>query len=439
MKLVGIVGSPAEKSYNRLLLQFIAKHYSDLIDLEVIDINNIPLFNQSDDQTHTEPIQNLSCKIQAADGVIIATPEHNRTVPAGLKSVIEWLSFKIHPLENKPVLIVGASYYDQGTSRAQLHLRQILESPGVGAFAFPGNEFLLGKAKEAFDENNNLKDEGTVSFLRTVLEKFVRFVNILQQIEGEKPAPLAPEDLFATGTVDTTIEGIDMYAEDWVEQAAEKSNAVSGNTYVELDRGVLTVNQINHLLNSMPFEVTYADDNNQFIYYNYHIEKEDMLADRHPSQVGNPLAACHPEAAYKNVEWVIQQLRSGQMDTFRINVPTHGPDKFVVHSYKGMKDKEGNYVGINEYVQDIQPIIDWYLQQTGQELVGGKVDGVSGASANDNEVDAVSGASENTNEAATTANVEADAVSGASANTNQSAPVETTPAVDGVSGASQNA
>ena len=105
-----------------------------------------------------------------------------------------------------------------------------------------------------------------------------------------------------------------MYAEDWVEQAAEKTNAVSGNTYVELDRGILTVDQINHFLNSMPMELTFADDNNQFIYYNYHIEKDDMLASRHPSQVGNPLAACHPEAAHKNVAWVIQQLRSGQMD-----------------------------------------------------------------------------------------------------------------------------
>src|SRR5699024_1373466 len=171
--------------------------------------------------------------------------------------------------------------------------------------------------------------------------------------------------------------------------------------------------QINHFLNSMPKELTFADANNKFIYYNYHIEKEDMLADRHPSQVGNPLAACHPEDDHKNVEWVIQQLRSGQMDTFRINVPTHGPDKFVVHSYKGIKDKEGKYIGVNEYVQDIQPIIDWYLEQTGQELVGGKVDGVSGASANDNNVDAASGASENAKESETTVNTEADAVVGA--------------------------
>ena len=49
-------------------------------------------------------------------------------------------------------MIVGASYYDQGTSRAQVHLRKILDAPGVNAYTLPGNEFLLGKAKEAFDE-----------------------------------------------------------------------------------------------------------------------------------------------------------------------------------------------------------------------------------------------------------------------------------------------
>lgn len=409
MKLVGIVGSNAEKSYNRLLLHFIEKQYYDLFDIEILEIDEVPLFNQSDDQTHTKIIQTLHHKISAADGVIISTPEHNRSISPALKSVIEWLSFKIHPFENKPVMVIGASYYDQGTSRAQLHLRQILESPGVGAYAFPGNEFLLGNVKEAFDAENNIKDKTTVQFLQSLLEKFVRFVEIVAGFEKPAIKEVAPEDLDATGKIDTTIEDVDMYAEDWVEQAAEKTKAVEGDAYVKLDRGVLTVDQINHFLNSMPMELTFADSNNQFLYYNYHLEKDDMLADRHPSQVGNPLAACHPPATFKNVEWVIQQLRSGEMDTFRINVPTHGPDKYVVHNYKGIKDKDGNYIGINEYVHDLQPTIDWYLQQTGQELVGGNVDGVSGATEND-AVDEVSSASQNTEPETV------DAVSGASEN-----------------------
>ncbi len=148
MKLIGIVGSAAEVSTNRQLLNFIKKQYKKEFTLELVEIKDFPLFNQEEDQTQSPAIQRLNRQLLMADGVIIATPEHNHTVTAGLKSLLEWLSFKIHPLENKPVMIVGASYYDQGTSRAQLHLRQILDAPGVNALVMPGNEFLLGKAKD---------------------------------------------------------------------------------------------------------------------------------------------------------------------------------------------------------------------------------------------------------------------------------------------------
>lgn len=427
MKFVGIVGSNAEISYNRTLMQFIKKHFTSLFELEILEIKDIPLFNQSDDQTDSEAIQRLTRKIKAADGVIIATPEHNHSIPAGLKSVIEWLSFKIHPLENKPVMIVGASYFNQGSSRAQLHLRQILEAPGVGAIVMPGNEFLLGKVKEAFDENGNIKDQGTVDFLRSCLEKFLRFVEVVSVLEGPKKVELEPEDLFATKTIETTVEGVDMYADDWLEQAAEKVNAVEGNTYVKLDRGLLTVDQLNYFLKSMPMELTYADHNNQFIYYNRILPAEEMLASRTPGQVGNPLAKCHPEQAHKNVEWVIQQLRSGAQDCIRVHVPTHGPDKYVVHNYQAMHDEDGNYMGINEFILDLKPVIDWYLQQTGQKLVG-DVDAVSGATEKDAdatssasvkdepavEADATSSASVKDEPAAKKVEAEADAVSGAS-------------------------
>ena len=57
MKLVGIVGSNAEVSYNRILLKYIKKQFSHLFDLEILEIKDIPLFNQSDDQTNSAPVQ----------------------------------------------------------------------------------------------------------------------------------------------------------------------------------------------------------------------------------------------------------------------------------------------------------------------------------------------------------------------------------------------
>ena len=183
MKLVGITGSNAEQSYNRDLLIFIKNHYQSLFDLKLLEIKNVPLFNQDHDQTQSPAIQSLVQAIDQADGVIIATPEHNYTIPAALKSTLEWLSFKVHPLENKPVMIIGASYLDQGTSRAQLHLRQILDAPGVNAYVLPGNEFLLGKVKEAFDTEGQIKDEKTVDYLDSCLTKFMKYVHVISKID----------------------------------------------------------------------------------------------------------------------------------------------------------------------------------------------------------------------------------------------------------------
>lgn len=377
MKIVAIPGSAAEQSYNRMLLEFIRDHYSDVFEVEVLDISNVPLFNQDNaEETHEGPIHTINRKILQADGVIISTPEHNHTMPAALNSLIDWLSFKIHPLRKKPVLVMGASYFDQGTSRSQLHLRQMLDAPGADALVMPGTEFLLGNAREAFDEEGNLKDKGTVNFLRNILEDFKEYIGVVSAL-GVAPE-IEEEDLFATKPIDTTIEGVDMTDPEWVEKAAEKVNAVSGDTYVKLDRGVLTVDQLNWFLKTIPAELTFADNNNQYLYYNHNQPGEGMLAKRFVPDVGSPLGPIHPPHTRKNVQWVIQQLRSGNMKSVNVHVPVH-KDKYVVHNYFAMHDEDGKYRGINEIVLDLQPVIDWYLEQTGQELVGG-TDASSGAS-----------------------------------------------------------
>lgn len=104
MKFVGIVGSNAEQSYNRMLLEFIRKNFKTKFELEVLEIDDIPMFNQDQNWEESFQLRLLNNKITRADGVIIATPEHNHTITAALKSVLEWLSFAVHPLENKPWL-----------------------------------------------------------------------------------------------------------------------------------------------------------------------------------------------------------------------------------------------------------------------------------------------------------------------------------------------
>ena len=416
LKIVGLIGSNADCSYNRLLLKYIKKRFGALFRFELLEIKDIPIFNQSDDQTNSNEIQYLAERISSADGVIIATPEHNRTIQPALKSVIEHLSFKVHPFEEKPVMVIGASYYDQGTSRSQLHLRQILEAPGVGAHVMPGNEFLLGKVKEAFDDNENLKDQPTIDYLRLCLEKFVKFIKVNKSMK--KKSNLPKEDLWATSSIETTIDGVDKSDPEWVEKAAKLVGAAEGNDYVKLDRGILTVNQLNMFLRSMPMELTYADDNNQFLYYNRVLMGDDMLASRYEHQVGFSLAECHPERARKGAEAIIQQMRAGNTDIIRIPITHHGPDKYVVHNYQAMYYDNGDYAGINEYILDFKPIVDFYLEKTGQKLVQTS-DATTGASSSNHSTDATTGASstDNSTDATTSASStdnSTDATTGAS-------------------------
>lgn len=376
MKFVGIVGSSAEQSYNRLLLEYIRKQFKSKFELEILEIDKVPMFNQDDNWADSFQLRLLNNKITRADGVIIATPEHNHTITAALKSVLEWLSYQVHPFESKPVMIVGASYYDQGTSRAQTHLREILDAPWVNAYTLPGNEFLLEKAKEAFDDEGNIISQDTVNFLETCLDNFIKYVEVVSSLK--KPKPIAPEDLDANHPIKTTVTEVDPDDPKWVEKVAKITGAVSGDTYVKLDHGILTVDQINMFLKSMPFELTYADDNNQFLYYNNaHQEPETMLAKRIPAQSGSRLSTVHnslPPARMKNVEWVVGTLRNGNQEFVRTIVPGSPENVVNTHHYQAMYYPDGSYAGINELVFNFKPWLDWYLKETGQRLVGGKMD-----------------------------------------------------------------
>ena len=143
---------------------------------------------------------------------------------------------------------------------------------------------MLGKAKEAFDLEGNITNEGTINFLEQCLDNFIQYVGVVSKLK--KPKPIEPEDLDCDKPIATTVTEVDPDDPEWVEKVAEITGAVSGDTYVKLDHGILTVNQIDMFLKAMPFELTYADDNNQFLYYNNaHQDPDTMLAKRVPTSI----------------------------------------------------------------------------------------------------------------------------------------------------------
>ena len=124
----------------------------------------------------------FSKKIAAADGVIIATPEYNHTIPAPLASALEWIAYTSRVLVNKPVMIVGCSLGALGTSRAQAHLRQILDAPELKARVMPGTEFFLGHSEHVLDDDFNLNNPEKVAELEEHFTEFQDFVIVTNQI-----------------------------------------------------------------------------------------------------------------------------------------------------------------------------------------------------------------------------------------------------------------
>lgn len=185
MKLVAIVGTNSARSTNRKLLKFMSKHFSKLAEIEVLEIKDLPPFNEPEDKIAPAAVAEFSEKIAQADGVIIATPEYDHTIPAPLASALEWIAYTTRVLINKPTMIVGASLGSLGTSRAQAHLHQILDAPELKARIMPGTEFFLGHSEQVLDENFDLNDPEKVAELEDNFKEFQAFVNINNQIVSQ--------------------------------------------------------------------------------------------------------------------------------------------------------------------------------------------------------------------------------------------------------------
>lgn len=185
LKIAAIAGSNANHSYNRMLLEFIARHFSD-DDIDVIDIRQVPMFNENYKGKIPEVVADIDRRVSSADAVIIASPEYNHSVTSALKSVIEWLSYEVHPLENKPVMIIGASTHDQGSSRSQVQLRDILISPGVNAYVFQNEEFFMSDAAHIIDKDGDITNETTIHFLEKCMREFKHYAKAINRMVTEK-------------------------------------------------------------------------------------------------------------------------------------------------------------------------------------------------------------------------------------------------------------
>ncbi|KYG25620.1 NADPH-dependent FMN reductase [Alkalihalobacillus trypoxylicola] len=182
MKVVAIVGSIRKESYNLKLAHFIQKRYQGKFTLEILNIRELPFFDEDIENNPPSAVTEFKRKVAGADAVLWVTPEYNGTIPGVLGNAIDWLS-RVEVMFGKPSWIVGATPGFLGTVKAQLHLREILFS--LSSPLLPGNEVYVGAVHQKFNDDGELIDEVTVKFFDSVVNNFLVWFNQQQRVNSK--------------------------------------------------------------------------------------------------------------------------------------------------------------------------------------------------------------------------------------------------------------
>lgn len=175
-KVAVIVGSIRKDSINRKLAGALVKLAEGKLDMEVLRIDDLPLFNQDDEANPTPAVTRFKDAVRAADGLLFVTPEHNRSIPAAMKNAIDWATRPSgqSAFRGKVGAITGTSKGRISTAVAQQHLLTILHGHLTALLGNP--EAYVQFTDELIDGTGGIADEATRKFLTTFIDNFARLV-----------------------------------------------------------------------------------------------------------------------------------------------------------------------------------------------------------------------------------------------------------------------
>lgn len=170
--IVVIVGSTRKNSFSGMVANALAEVAPDNLKLEVVEIANLPLYNQDLDENPPAEWVAFKDRVSKAEGYIFVTPEHNRSIPAALKNALDVASrpYGANAWAGKPGLVVSQSPGQQGGFGANHHLRQMLVFLDVRTVMQP--EIYLSHSHKLFDENGKLTADSTREFLSGAMKAF---------------------------------------------------------------------------------------------------------------------------------------------------------------------------------------------------------------------------------------------------------------------------
>ncbi len=181
-KIAIMVGSLRKDSWNRKLALALMKLAPPTLDMEIIDIGSLPLYNQDldDDSTPPKTWTAFREKLKSVDGLLFVTPEYNRSVPAPLKNAIDVGSrpYGQSIWDNKPGAVISTSPGAIGGFGANQHLRQSFVFLNIPCLQQP--EAYVGDIAHILNEDGSIAKKETEQFLKNYMHAFDDWVNKFQ-------------------------------------------------------------------------------------------------------------------------------------------------------------------------------------------------------------------------------------------------------------------
>lgn len=179
-RIIGIAGSLRKGSYNAALLRAAMELAPEGLALEIASIGAIPLYDGDVEASSGIPpsVTELKDRVATADGLLIATPEYNGSIPGVVKNAIDWMSRPGKDIPrvfgNRAVGLIGASGGPGGTRLGQAAWLPVLRV--LGARPFFGKSVYVASAAQSFDAEGKLTDEKLRSVVSGYMAAFAGFV-----------------------------------------------------------------------------------------------------------------------------------------------------------------------------------------------------------------------------------------------------------------------
>ena len=176
MRILGIAGSVRRGSHNRRLLRAAGELLPPGVDFVEWDgLAGLPIFDEDLESSPPRVVEEFLSAVEEAEGILIATPEYNASVPGGLKNALDWASrpFPDNVLRDKPSAVIGASTGLFGAVWAQAEVRKVLNASGAHVLE---SELPVGMADGAFDEDGRLAEPELAARLADVVGDLAREV-----------------------------------------------------------------------------------------------------------------------------------------------------------------------------------------------------------------------------------------------------------------------